>query len=505
MADGATAAATRRIFHFTFNRLTNEWNYIGFVTCTFPTATNHTVRALRMVYNKYNTGTVEVVGAGVTGTGTAWSTERFGQGGRIGFGSTDPSEITQWFEIDSVTSNTDLALTALTDGYPAGTPYVIEELWALQATTNATVANGGLFLTKGLNPNIFNPGGYTIGAATTTDNARRYYWLKHTATNTLQIAGGMDVQSKLDANTQYVWCHQGTTTVQMYKFNIRGNLTPSLGADLTAFQLRTTASATLTGTASQSNNGRVVNAASGPGAGSDCYYFTTGSRIYRSKPLNTIGVDDSGHITGGDVQIPSWPSGNANVAGAAPSGLGAAEYADTLDMFVVNNGSSGLNKIFLGPYRTDGSAFSRMMLSSDHQQLLATNAALAANGVIDSAAGGSGGFWVENGLLYISYNSSAAGALSAIPIAADWEYVASQNGHLILPAIDLPDLYKTNTVFAQETQVIGSTSGYNLGIGTNPHRLKYAHLVLTIIVEHGLILIKVVNLKSPVLLEFNSV
>lgn len=96
-ADGATAAATRRVQLWTWVPSTNTYTLIGAITVTFPTATNHTVRGLRAILDRYTTGTVAVSGTGVTGTGTAWNTDRLSVGGRIGFGSTDPTQITQWY------------------------------------------------------------------------------------------------------------------------------------------------------------------------------------------------------------------------------------------------------------------------------------------------------------------------------------------------------------------------------------------------------------------------
>ena len=87
----------------------------------------------------------EGIAAGTNVTGVAG-----GFGPRIGFGSTDPTQITQWFQIGSINSGTSLNLTTSPGVIPAGTPYVIEELRFAFAITQATApTNGGLFLLKG--------------------------------------------------------------------------------------------------------------------------------------------------------------------------------------------------------------------------------------------------------------------------------------------------------------------------------------------------------------------
>ena len=150
--DNATAAATRRIGMYVFDRSTQQFAWQGALVLTFPTATNHSLRSLRVTYDKHTAGTVAVSGTAVTGTGTAWLTDGACVGNRIGFGSTDPTQITAWYEITAIASNTSMTLDISPGTLAAGTPYVIEDLRVVTATTNATTTNGGLFVTKGLRP-----------------------------------------------------------------------------------------------------------------------------------------------------------------------------------------------------------------------------------------------------------------------------------------------------------------------------------------------------------------
>src|SRR5690606_22635495 len=120
--------------------------------------------------DKHTVGTVSVSGTAVTGTSTNWQTDGACVGNRTGFGSTDPTQITTWFEITAIASNTSLTLDSSPGTLAGGTPYVIEDLRVVAATTNNTATNGGLFVAKGLRPEAFIPSGTTIPAATTVDN-----------------------------------------------------------------------------------------------------------------------------------------------------------------------------------------------------------------------------------------------------------------------------------------------------------------------------------------------
>lgn len=228
LADNTAAAATRRTTLFTFNRDTSVFSWRGFVTHTFPAATNHTIRGLRAVYKTYTTGTVAVSGATVTGTGTTWSADRIFIGCRIGFGSTDPTQISTWYYINAVTNDTSITIqnnvTAAGTGGVAsnlsidgGTAYVIEELVILHATTNATTTNGGLFMTNALSFDDFVNAGTTIAAAVATDKVKAVYWLADAATVTNTIADGLALDDFDSRTQQYCYIINNTATPSVYK------------------------------------------------------------------------------------------------------------------------------------------------------------------------------------------------------------------------------------------------------------------------------------------------
>lgn len=470
LADASAAAATRRVFMFTYDRLNGAWAYIGNVVLTFPAATNHTVRALRMDYETVTNGSVAVSGTAVTGTDTSWLSDRVPASCRIGFGSTDPSAISTWYGISTVDSNTGITLSSSAGTIAAGTPYVIEDLRAIVATTNATTTNGGLFIVKGLRPEAF-VNATTIPAATTVDSIRAVYWLKDAATNLNIAANGLGIEPATSRTSQMVWVGNGTTTQQLFKHNIRAALTLSGGAATNQFQFSTAASVTLTGTMTQANNGRVATAQHGTGAGVACYYFTTSTRIYRTKPLSTITTGDATFLAGGDVQTPVWPANNATFTGSTPGSIQNIEYTSALDLFILSNASVPSPRIFATKYRADSSPMDRVF-SVDTQVNTQSTADSTAYPMGNGA--NSLGTWVEGGMLYsVGGTATSNGHLAAAPIGADWEYAGSTGARVIFPKMTLTDCDKVLMAFAQEDQVVGGASGYNLGAATEPHRLYY--------------------------------
>ena len=102
LAENSAAAATRRIIWYEFDINTTALTWKGFITLTYPTATAHTIRGFRVTRDLYTTGTVGVSGTAVTGSSTLWSTSLLSVGSRIGFGSTDPTQITTWYQIPRI-------------------------------------------------------------------------------------------------------------------------------------------------------------------------------------------------------------------------------------------------------------------------------------------------------------------------------------------------------------------------------------------------------------------
>lgn len=438
-SDNAAAAATRRIGLYLFNPVANTLTWQGFITLTPPAATNHTIRGFRMARTTYSTGTVQVATTAVTGSGTAFSTSRLAVGSRIGFGSTDPTAISTWYEISAIGSDTSITLTSSAGTIAAGTAYVIEELRAVVSTTNATATNGGLFVAKGLRIENFTSGGTTIAAATTVDNIRAVMWLKDAATITNTVAGGLALDTAASQTLHDVYVTNGaTTSLIVYRYNIRAALTLTAGAaTLTAgVDMTITGAQTVTGNLSQNGNGRLATLNHGPGSGVKSLYVVTASRIIRIAAANIT----TGSTTFISDQMTENPPGTINTF-AAFGAFSSLEHASSIDRLVVANGTAPRH--YVTQYRTDGGQMDHIFLMDDRQSDATTADATSIPHPQASQPAGAGAtpcyFWAEGGFMFhVRQNTSATVNLIYVyPLDSHWSYAATTGQRAILPKIDL--------------------------------------------------------------------
>lgn len=466
-SDAATAAATRRVQLWTWVPSTNTYTFIGSITCTFPTATAHTVRGIRVILENYTTGTVGVSGTAVTGTGTAWLTG-LSVGSRIGFGSTDPNAITTWFQISAIGSDTSITLTGSAGTIAAGTPYVIQDLMIVQATTNATVTNGGLFVTKGLQYADFTNPATTIPAATTVDKIKAVYWLRDAATITNDVIGGCALGDRDSWTQQYVYSTEGAaTSLILYRYNIRAALTPTAGAfTLTGSDIVITGAQTVTGNISQANNGRVATLQHGAGSGVASLYLFTTTRILR-VPLASVTSGNTAFVADSMSEVP--PGGtNTNTATSTFTSL---DVAGSLDKLVVTgNASSGT--VYVTDYYTGGQQIDRRAGCLTTQLVSAlrdTDSPIFVHNILSSVPF----VWVEDGWLFWVYSQAATANLNALtvyPLAADLEFQADVNNRVILPKITLgatpAKLYR---VF---TNCVGNIGDNTMGVSPDMFKIQ---------------------------------
>ncbi len=462
LADNAAAAATRRIQMWTFNRDT-PWippQWVGYVTLTYPSATSHTIRGFRMTYDKYTTGNASVSGTAVTGTGTGWQASRLAVGSRIGFGSSDPTQIGTWYEISAIGSDNSITLTT-SGGTIADGPYVIEELRAVTSTTNATATNGGLFVAKGLRPEIFIGAGTTIPAATTVDNIRAVMWLADAATVTNTAACGCALKDR-DSWTQHYAYVLDTATVKVFKYNIRAALTLASGKDTTAFQFATGNQA-VTGTISQTNNGRLGTLNHGVGNGVLSLYFVTTTRVYRAAESGiTIGSTTWQSDSGTEV-----PPGGT-VTYALTGALACIEIASSIDRLVITSSGATAFRSYVTQYRTDGSQWDHIMFVDDKQ----LDQVSASGDIVPHATTLSvlQSVWAEGGLLYMTGTGTTAvtNIGHVIAIGADWNYPSvTTHGHLISPKIQTANNNKFASAYFEHADHIGGVV-----LGTSPDGMK---------------------------------
>lgn len=465
-SDAATAAATRRVQLWTWVPSTNTYTFVGFIVLTFPTTGNVTTRGLRAILENYTTGTVGVSGTAVTGSGTDFTTQCVGS--RIGFGSTDPNAITTWYSITAIGSATGLTLGSSAGTISAGTPYVIQDLMIVHANTNATTTNGGLFVAKGLRFEDFAPAGNTIPAATTVDKIKAVYWLRDAATVTNTVIGGCALGDRTSWSEQYVYACDGAGTVlKLFRYNIRAALTPSAGAfTLTGSDMVVTGSQAVTGNISQANNGRVATLAHGAGSGVPSLYLFTASRILR-VPLSAVVAGSTTFVADSMSEVPPG-STNTNLSTA---GFTSLDVAGSLDKLVITGGAS-LGAIYVTDYYTGGQQIDRRAGSLTTQtpsSLRDTDSPIFVHSVGSNVPF----VWVEDGWLFYVYTQAATAtinALTAYPLAADWEFQADVPNRIICPKIQLgatpAKLYR---VLINCVENIGDST---MGVAPDAYRLK---------------------------------
>lgn len=562
LADIATAAATRRISCFEYNRETSQFTWQGFITITYPAGGgNQTIRGMRVVYDTYTTGTVAVSGATVTGSGTAWSASRLSIGSRIGFGSSDPTQISTWYYISAVGSDTELTIqanvtasgtggTAANITIDSGTAYVIEDLKVLTATTAVVIAAAGLTLVNGLSYNDFVVGGTTIAAATTTDNAKAAYSLVDldtvTTTGTVTVSSSTTVtgsgtswtaalylgckigfgstnpasittwytitavasttsltissSATVGAGSSYVivgangvacgvalddrdswtqqYCYviemQAATTPQVYKYNIRADLTAlggvGAGKAAGAYVLHTGVQ-TVAGSVTQTNNGRVGVLAHGPGSGIKCLYFVSGTRVHRA-PVSDITMGSTTWVADSMSEVP--PGGTATYG--LSSLLSSVEIADQIDRLIVTSTGAGATtahrRAYITKYDASGSyPFDHIFLADTGQQ---DQSSADSNSVPHpSPQGALLSVWSQGGLVYLVRTGTAAttNVMYTVPLGADWQYATGTiKQRLITPAMATPNASKLSRVFVNNADFLGDGG---LTMPTEPLRMYY--------------------------------
>ena len=238
-----SGTTTFAINFYEYNRTTSAYTYRGVHTTTTPTITGTlTLRGFSALYYTY-TGSATISLKGGTGrrvNGSGFTSRRIAAGARIGFGSTDPTQITTWYTIDTINSDTQLdtvevisilecidfegELECIDITYIQAHLYVIEELRFVYSVSNSTAANGGVFLSKGRNYDNFSTPTTSLGCTNSVDNRPLTYWLADASTVTNTAASGIatDGNKYLDfdglTHSAYVI---DTTSSRAYKYNLR--------------------------------------------------------------------------------------------------------------------------------------------------------------------------------------------------------------------------------------------------------------------------------------------
>lgn len=464
--NSTTAAAARRVHLWELNRKTGARSWKGFITMTLLTATAHTVRNFTMDVKEESTGTVAVSGTIVTGTSTQFATNKVAIGARIGFGSTDPAQITDWKRITVRTSDTALTLNTTPGTITAGTAYVIQEFRPVYTATNATTTNGGTHYGKGISIEDFTPAGTTIAVAVSTDDQKAMYWLKDAAVQTNLVSAGASLERDVATPTSlimYVLDLVSAGNYRVFKYNIRAALTVATGASVSAWSL-TTGTQAVTGTGSQLANLCIATAGHGLGSGVKSLYFVTTTRWYRAVTTNIT----SGNVSWQSDVIAEIPTGGTPTF-AATGALQTVEYLPSIDVFAIGTSSATGNFSYISQYVASGNQlqrqFGRDQKYQDQSLKDSGHPSIFSNQILPlvfTDAGANRIFVCKQGTTALNNQ------IYVMSFGADWDYALLSSGRLISPEITTPNASKYYRIFVNEVRYIGSAS---LGKPTEPYRI----------------------------------
>jgi len=464
--NSVAAAATRRIHLWELNRKTGARSWKGFITMTLATATAHTVRDFKIDVKNESTGTVQTTGTALTGSGTLFATNKVAVGARIGFGSTDPSQITTWYRISARASDTGLTLATSPGNIAPGTAYVIQEFRPIYVATNATTTNGGIHYGKGISIEDFVPGGTTIALAVSTDDLKAIYWLKDAATQTMLAAAGAAADFAAATPTSldfYVLDLVSAGNYRVFKYNLRAALTVATGASVNAWIL-TTGTQAFTGTGSQNANLCIATTAHGLGSGIKSLYFVSTNRFMRAAVANIT----SGNLAWQSDAIVETPTGGTSTF-AATAVLSTIEYMPSIDAFIVGTTHATSLFSYVTKYVASGTEFTQQFgrdykyleqSAKDNRHPTIFSNQLTAFSYTD--AGANRIFAVKQGTLITTNH------IYVMAFGADWNYAEVSSGRLISPEISTPNALKYYRVFANQVMNLGDTK---LGKTTEAFRM----------------------------------
>lgn len=474
LADISTAATLRKFLLYIYRADLGTMTYRGAISYTYPTAA--TIRGIRLQRSVHTTGTVAVSGTTVTGTGTDWLTRRVNAGSRIGFGSTDPDQITTWYDITpgtAISSNTSLTLLSSPGTIAAGTPYIIEDYTLIICATCATAGDGGgLRVIKGLSLSTAcwsNTATATvISNATTIDNIRACYWLKHAATSTLNNTGAGfaldDVSTDNLTQDAYVLDGAATSAI-IYKYNVKAALTLTTGYATNPY-LYPTGTGTVTGNISQVHNCRIGTLKHGAGNGIKSLYFTTTTRLYRCA---LSGITNGSTTFLSDVMLEIPPGGTNTIP--ATGAMSNLEIFNSLDRIGWFSTSATAFRSYMTQYRTDSSQMDHVWLGDSKIVHPAVGDATAypypntSSTIMTS--------WGEGGFCFLARHgtNNLLNQIYVVPTGAHWGYQNTAPFNVyITPAIQTPGASKYYRLCVNEAQTLG---GDVLGVTPEGYKVYY--------------------------------
>lgn len=430
-----------------FQRSTNTFTALGRIQLA-PALTpgnNKQLTSIIAYLYRHNTGNVSVSGTSVVGSGTTFQSSRIASGSRIGFGTTDATQVSTWYDIASISGDTTLTLSGSAGTITSGTSYVIEELRVYCTHARAaTFTNAGLIVVKGIHEGIFGSP-TNISESTNVDNIRAFYKLDPGGTEN-QYPNGLVIDDPVSDTEQYCYVYNrpanSATNLEFIKFNVRAALTLVSGVTNSAFTLRT-GSALLTGTQLLSNI-RLATTSHGPASGVKSIYLLTTTRLY-ACPLSLITSGSTSFLAYAHIQTPPGTFNTFNT-----STYGYFDYVGSIDTFVTASSAVPL-QMNLEKF---GDVATRYFYPNIGR--IRNPSTAADTGEFYTNSGTLTNIWAENGILYSLVGTTTANYIYVIPINADSDFAINTNQYVTTPVINTPGCTGFYSVTLDMDQFSGS-------------------------------------------------
>lgn len=363
---GSQGTIAKRIFLATYKKSINEIQDIGSIQVNYTPNNLHNAYSVTPSMEKHTGGTITVIGNSVTGSSTTWLTDGVCVGNRIGFGSSNSDDITTWYEVLVVNSDTSITLTKglYTDGDPnvlnitGATQYVIEDFRIIYANYgSSSVTVRGISLVKGLRYELFQVLPTTIPAGTTVDNIRACYRLLDTSTTSATfspIGSVLEEKTSFTQQDYYVLSYPATTSISIQKFNIRASLTLTLGRSDSAFVF-TTGNQLHNGTNTLGYNPMMSDF-------NGNYYVTHSTRVSR---IPTSGITNGSTTFIADAMIENPPGTSTTFP--LSSSLVGGHYLRQIDKFYVGH-TQGTIRNYITSYVVGGQFDKTIHINDQTQQ-----------------------------------------------------------------------------------------------------------------------------------------
>lgn len=454
LADSNPAATTKRIMLCVYNKSLNKIYAKGVVgISSFPSG-NHSIIDFDVYRYLYTVGQVTVSNSVVTGIGTLWDTDKLSAGARIGFGSNDPNQITNWYDISTLSgTNTSLTINGVVNiGSPV--PYVIEEIRVFILTSSSTLTNSGIACIYGINYDTFNLNSSTgdvLPAITSGRTRGVYYVTDNTSSPTMTSSYGIVLGPMVDWNTHYLYCLNGTNgsvSAQIFAFNVRNQPGVVSGRTSALLAFKTAIVGTLT--LSTSYNLEYATPQHGPEPNEPCLFFVATTAVYRC-PIRLL-YENSSLFTADHMR--ENYIGNSLMYGLFyGSSFNKIAYDPTNDVFII--GSSV--RSFVVKYNTDSSyKISKFVFMRSVENY--TTSALDFHPVMPVFAS-TNIFSFNDGMMFISRGSTSTtlNQIFVLHAGADWDYASNNDkGRLISPILSLNGIKSFCKLYVNYEKSLGS-------------------------------------------------